>query len=87
MKRICETIVPESPERTNADAVLAAYRSGGLTVETGKVSYWVDGKQISGLKKLDTADVIKVADANGADKGRFWLEDVSIFHEVVGHFY
>lgn len=63
----------DAPQNKNIDAIMAAYRSGSLQVEFGKVPYWANGRQISPLKPMDTDEELAVGMANNADKKEFWV--------------
>lgn len=63
----------------NINAVLEAYRTGGLEIKPGMVSYWVDGVQISPLVPRDLKHTVEIAEEH---HGRaFWEEkvDLSLF--------
>ncbi|KAL2009689.1 hypothetical protein VTN00DRAFT_5496 [Thermoascus crustaceus] len=64
----------DAPQNKNIDAIIQAYRSGTLQIESGKVSYWVTGVQISGLKDRDLDDILTVGMEHNADKKEFWVE-------------
>ncbi|KAJ5497512.1 hypothetical protein N7463_009499 [Penicillium fimorum] len=61
---------------SNVKALMAAYRSGDLGWDRDLVSYWLNGKRLTGPKKLNIQELYSLSTEHGP-KG-FWVEGIWI---------
>lgn len=69
---------------TNAEAIIKAYKDGSLSIETGKVSYWFNGKRKTALTRRDDVDLVEMVPKwreEEGGKGRVWEETGERVHQ------
>lgn len=78
MKTDLASTTDDSEQLPNIDALLEAYKSGDLDCNTGLVTYWLKGAQISQPRPFDWDEFEAINSHHQACKG-FWVEGVIDF--------